>query len=1080
MKQLIGFLFFSLLLMGEVYPQQYGFTNYSISEGLSQSVINCIFQDSKGYIWLGTQNGLDRFDGREFKLFRFNPTDSNSISNNWIYAISEDTEGNLWVGTKGGLHKYFRSENRFERIQYQTGFQSDVTEYSYDNICLENGKILINTPPVLSIYDPVTKNIEHYTTDFPYDASVKDVKIPVLETENGIVWIATPQGLASFDPESKKFSYYTFRNSRHENFSETNVSALFQDKTGRIWIGTDSGLFRINNSSGMAEEVSFTQESGTPFVFETCIRNIVQDNSGNMFIATEGHGLYLISSTSEEQYSIRNFTIENSQIGHNIVQCLLIDKSENLWVGTLSGMSKTDLKKKKFKLYRNTYRPDATDLLGNVIAGMYKNNDGIIWVGNWGQGLNLVNPEINEVEHFSTQQSGNHYLPNDFVHVIFKDSGGNIWLGTRDGIFVYDKSRNRFQTWNEYFNRPNFPSFENTRIYDIIQDVNNNCWIATSNGLYRVNVQTSEVEVFDSDEEINHRLSANLIYSLLEDSEGLIWIATINGLDVYNPQTKEIRYFKKETEGLNSNFIISLCEDGDGNIWVGSNAYANIFDKQSSKFGHFGEKQGLPSNYIYAIKKDQRNNLWFATGSGLCMFSPDSNELEIYTQEDGLQSLEFNLRAACMCADGQMMFGGMNGFNTFYPDSIAGNPYVPNLVFTSFRKTTNGIPEELNIEQGAKVILPHNVQSFTIEFAALEFTNPQKNSYAYKMEGVSRQWNDIGNRRFVPFFALPAGEYQFSVKGSNNDGVWVDKVISFSLVVLPPWWRSVYAYWVYLIFITLMVITFINIRERKLKNDKIVLKQKVEERTLQIEEQNQLITSQNKALKELNKTKDKFFAIIGHDLGNHFNIIIGFSEVLLSGFRKMEDEKVELHIQSIHNSSKQAHDLLGNLLTWARVQRNAIQFKPENFDVNVKVRELILFHEEIAFKKNILIELFTKQKIVVNADINMFSTVYRNLLANALKFTPVDGEISIYTKVKNGFCEIEICDTGVGIPKENIEKIFRIDSNVSSKGTEGEKGTGLGLVICKEFVKKHGGQIWVESEVGVGSKFRFTLPVGTL
>ncbi|WP_346862129.1 two-component regulator propeller domain-containing protein [uncultured Draconibacterium sp.] len=1078
MKRLIGILIFSLLLIGKVCPQQFGFTNYSINEGLSQSVVNCIFQDSKGYIWLGTQNGLDRFDGRDFKLFRFNPADSNSISNNWIYAISEDNDGNLWIGTKGGLHKYFRTENRFERIHFKTDLQSNITEYIYDNICLKNGKILINTPPVISIYDPVAESHQNYTTHFPYDPSVKDVKIPVLESKSGIVWIGSPNGLASFDPELKEFTYYTFKTIGGAVFNEANVTALYQDKTQRIWVGTDAGLFMVNNSLGMAEEVQFELESGKSFLFATFIRNLVQDKTGNLLIATEGNGLYLVSAASESTNSIQNFTLENSQIGHNIVQCLLIDKSENLWIGTLSGVSKTDLKKKKFKLYRNTYRPDATNLLGNVIGGLYKNNDGIIWVGTWGQGLNLVNPETNEVEHFSTQQSGNHHLSNDFIHTVFKDSGGDIWLGTRNGIFIYDKPRNQFHLWNEYFKRPNFPTFLNTRIYDIIQDVNKNCWIATSNGLYRVNVQDSEVEVFNIDEEINHRLSANLIYSLLEDSEGLIWIATINGLDVYNPQTKEITYFKKEAGGLNSNFIISLCEDGDGNIWIGSNAYANVFDKKSSEFGHFGEEQGLPSNYIYAIKKDQSNNLWFATGSGLCKFNPDNNELEIYTPEDGLQSLEFNLRAACMCPDGQMLFGGMNGFNTFYPDSIAGNPNVPNLVFTSFRKTTNGIQEKINIEQGAKEILSHKVQSFTIEFAALEFTNPQKNNYAYKMEGVSTQWNDIGNRRFVPFFALPAGEYTFSVKGSNNDGVWADKVISFSLVVLPPWWRSVYAYWAYLILITLMVITFIKIREQKLKNDKIVLKQKVEERTLQIDEQNQLIISQNEALKELNKTKDKFFSIIGHDLGNHFNIIVGFSEVLLSGFRKMKDKKIEMRLQSIHNSSNQAHDLLVNLLTWARVQRNAIQFKPENFDVNVKVRELILFHEETALKKNILIEVFTKQKIVVNADVNMFSTVYRNLLANALKFTPADGEISISTKSKNGFCEIKICDTGIGIPQENIEKIFRIDNNVSSTGTEGEKGSGLGLVICKEFVKKHGGQIWVESEVGAGSTFIFTMPLG--
>lgn len=1076
MKRLTGILIFNLVLLAQLCAQQYNFSNYSIDDGLSQSVINCVFQDSQGFIWFGTQNGLDRFDGRDFKVFRFNPADTNSISNNWIYAVSEDNEGNLWIGTKGGLHKYFRAENRFERIQYESNLQSNITEYIYDIICLENGKILINTPPALSFYDPITEDVQNFTADFSYDPSVKDVKIPVLESKSGSIWIGTPNGLASFCPETKKFNYYTFK-CKDRDFAEANVTALFEDEDQRIWVGTESGLFLVRNSLRIAEEVEFELETGDAFILETLVRNIVQDKTGSLLVATEGNGLYLISKTSGHEYCIQNFILENSQIAHNIVQCLLIDKSENLWVGTLSGVSKTDLKRKKFKLYRNTSRPDATNLLGNVIAGMYKNNDGIIWVGNWGQGLNLVNPETNEVEHFSTQHTGNHFLPNDFVHDIFKDSGGNIWLGTRDGIFIYDKTRNRFQLWNDFFNRPHFPTFENTRIYHIIQDKNYNHWIASSNGLYKVNVETSVVEVFGADETVNHKLSANLIYSLLEDSEGLIWMATINGLDVYNPKTKEITYYKKETEGLSSNFIISLCEDGDGNIWIGSNAYANIFDKKDSKFGHFGEKQGLPSNYIYAIKKDQSNNLWLATGGGLCAFYPETNDLEIYTQEDGLQSLEFNLRAACMCTDGQMMFGGMNGFNTFYPDSIAGNPYVPNLVFTSFRKTTNGMQEEINLEQGSEVTLSHKVQSFNIEFAALEFTNPLKNSYSYKMEGVSDEWNDIGNRKFVPFYALSPGEYIFKVKGSNNDGVWNEDGIRIAIVVLPPWWKSVYAYLSYFVFISILVVVFIKVRERRLINDKIVLEQKVEERTLQVEKQNQLITSQNETLKELNKTKDKFFSIIGHDLGNHFNIIIGFSEVLLSSFRKLDEEKVETHINNIHNSSKQAHDLLGNLLTWARLQRNAIFFNPESFNVNDKIHELLVFHEEAALKKNILIDVYSKGEIEINADVNMFSTVFRNLLANAIKFTPTDGEISISTKQQQGFCEIAIQDTGVGIPNENIEKIFRIDSTITSNGTEGEKGTGLGLILCKEFVEKHNGKIWVKSKVGVGSKFQFILPL---
>ncbi len=1077
MQRLCCFLIFCFALISNVYCQQYNFTNYSINEGLSQSVVNCIFQDSKGYIWIGTQNGLNRFDGENFEVYRFNPSDTNSLSNNWIYAISEDPESNLWIGTKGGLNKYVRGKNTFERISYNTGFARDVTLHSYNNICLKNGNILINTPPVISIFDLRAGRLSHFSTGTEYDGAVKDVEIPVLEDEVGNIWAGYTNGLSKFSFQTKEFTGFPFFTFNGDTLSGVNVTALFRDKEKKLWAGTTTGLFQLSGTGNYFKEVLFQLVSGKYFSFRNCVRSIVKDKNGNMMIGTEGEGFYVLSENPNGKYLVQNYTTENSAIGHNIVQSLLIDRSENLWIGTLSGISKADLKEKKFKLYRRSNSPSSTDLLDNVIGGMFKSDDGILWIGNWGQGLNLVNPETNDVEHFSSHLKENHYLPNDFVHVIFKDADKNIWLGTRNGIFIYDKSQNSFVEWTLFFHNKNLPAFDNIRIYQIIQDRLKNYWIATSNGLYKINPENSEVEVFQLQMDESNKISANLVYSLLEDSEGLIWIATIGGLDVYNPSTQSIKHYYKTEGGLTSDFVISLCEDQQGRIWIGTNAFINIFDKKTQQFFYFDEQQGLPSNYIYEIIEDKNHDLWFATGNGLCRFDIGKNELQIFTQEDGLQSLEFNLRAAYASPDGELLFGGMNGFNSFYPDSLAGNPYVPNLVFTSFQTTSDGVQKEINTELSDKIILHHKVNSFTVEFAALEFTNPQKNSYAYQMKGVSDEWVNIGNRKFVPFFALPPGEYTFSVKGSNNDGLWNNDGIDLQIVVLPPWWRSNYAYLVYVFLIVAGIFVFIKLRERRLRYDKLLLEKKVFERTIQIEEQNRIITAKNQQLNELNKTKDKFFSIIGHDLRNHFNIIIGFSENLLSGFKNMDEEKREHHITNIHKSSVLAHDLLGNLLTWARLQRGVISFNPEQINVAAKIRELLRYHEEAALKKNILVEVFAKEEICVRADVNMFSTIIRNLLANAIKFTHNDGEISVQIKKAGEFCKIAVKDSGIGIAKENQEKIFRVESNFTTPGTNGEKGTGLGLVLCKEFVNKHGGKIWVESEIGVNSRFVFTLPL---
>jgi len=1078
MKRIISILLFGFLFCNG-FAQQYIFTNYSINEGLSQSVVNCIFQDSRGYIWIGTQNGLNRFNGETFDEYSYNPVDSNSISNNWIYTIAEDTEGDLWVGTKGGLNKYLTSKNHFKRISYKTGFDYDVTQYFYDIICLRNGKILINTPPIITFYNHENGNFNHFESKLEYDGAVKDVRIPTLEDTDDKVWIGSTKGLALFSQQTKEFSYFQFFDKNSKLIDDVEITALFKDRKGKIWVGTTIGLFTLNKTSNRFEESQLSTVTTENSPFENiCIRTIIEDKNGNLIIGTEGNGLFVVSAYSNNQVSIKNYTTGNSEIGHNIVQSLIIDRSQNLWIGTLSGISKTDLKKKKFILYRNSNSPNSLNLLGNVIASLYKNDDGILWVGNWGQGLNLVNRETNEVEHFSTQHTGNHKIPNDFVHVIFKDSGGQIWLGTRNGLLLYDKPGNRFIPYYEYFKNHALPTLSNTRIYMIIQDKSSNYWIGTQNGLFKINLEESVVEIFQKElTPENQQISANLVYSLLEDSEGLIWIATVGGLDVYNPRTKKIQHFRKEKNGLTDDFIITLCEDDKSRIWIGTSNYVNVFNKKDSSFTFYSQAEGLPNNRIFDIRKDKNNDLWVATGKGLCKYDEQKNTFQTFTPEDGLQSLEFNLRAACDCSDGEIFFGGMNGFNSFYPDSMTGNPYIPNLVFTSFYTQKSTSKEYINLEESSEVVLHHNIYSFTIEFAALEYTNPQKNKYAYKMEGISDEWVDIGNRKFVPFFALQPGEYTFKVRGSNNDGVWNEKEISINIIVLPPWWRSIYAYFIYLILILFSIIVFIKIRERKLKDDKKLLEQKVLERTLQIEEQNQLIISKNKELNELNKTKDKFFSIIGHDLGNQFNIILGFLEVLVSDFKKLDSEKVEYHLNNIFNSSKQAFNLLENLLTWARMQTNLIQYNPKTFAVSKKINESIELLSGALTKKSIKIEVLSDEEITVYADVNMFSTVFRNLVANAIKFTHENGNISIDIKKEEDFCRISIKDDGVGISEEDIQKIFRIDSKHKTVGTKGEKGTGLGLILCKDFVEKNGGEIAVKSVVGEGSEFSFTLPL---
>ena len=1065
------------------FPRQYQFRNYSIEQGLSQSVVNCVIQDSRGFIWVGTQNGLNRFNGYDFTEYLFNPADTTTISNNWVYSIAEDKEGNIWVGTKGGLNKYIRKENSFKRISFINGYTGVISPYTYDVLVSASGKIYVNTPPVLTMFDPDKGQFRYFPTTCPYDGAINDNKIPLLEDQDGGIWMGSNAGLACFHPKSATFSYYRHDSSNPRSISDNRITALCQDSTGLLWVGTSDGLNLLNIKNGEFSDI-FTSPNGRQMLSSSFIRAIIRDRNGAMWVGTEGGGLNRIANLAGQSFLVDRYSNTENGLGHNIVNALAIDRSQNLWAGTLKGISKTDLKPARFTLYRRDTTTSSVNLLGNVIASIYKDGEGLIWVGNWGQGLNILNRNTGAVEHFSSLLKGNHYIPNDFVHVIFADEQKNMWIGTRDGIFVFDKTKQRFVRLNEFFKNKNLPNFQGMRIFMIIRGKDNSYWVATQGGLFRINLVENKIERFTAESPPDHQIGANLVYCLLEDRDGYVWIATINGVDVYNPKNGRIKRFRKGDAPISlcDNFVISLGEDKNGDIWIGTSAYVNKFVKKDSAFVYYSRENGIPKNNIFEILRDDQNTLWFATGGGLCKFDPVTSSFRNYTVDDGLQSLEFNLRACYKSPDGEVFFGGMNGFNSFYPGVLRDNPFIPEIIVTACYKSTKSGKEYLDIGEGGEVVIEYGNQAITIEFVALEFTNPDKNQYAYMLDGLSNEWIDIGNRRFVPFSNLSPGEYTFRVKGSNNDGKWNENGATLKIVILPPWWRSWYAWAAYILLITGALMIFVRIRERNLVLERNLLEKKVNERTLQIEKKNQEILNKNETLnqlneelKALNETKDKFFSIIAHDLRNPFNSIIGLTEIVLGNLAGTGQEKTRKTVTDIREASRHAFDLLQNLLIWARSQTGNLEFQPTSFDLMERIEDNIELVRGQATRKNILLISEVDVPVVVRADAHMVNTILRNLLTNAIKFTPREGRVSVAIEKPDGCILIRVCDNGVGITPEVREKIFKIESKYTHKGTDQERGTGLGLILCKEFAEKHGGSITVESEPGKGSCFTVML-----
>lgn len=1180
--------------------------HYGVNDGVSQSEIKCIRQDSEGYLWIGTQNGVNKFDGYSFENFFYDPTNNSSVSNNWIFDISEDDDGNLWIGTKEGLNKYDKKTGNFSLVPHKLN-DSIVPDNFVYGVLAHKDFIYINIPPVLSVYNYRNRTLESHYNQLSYDGALHDIGFPILKSSNGNIWLGSSKGLSVFNPENKTFSNFRAKPNTPQIIGNEHITALYEDNYGNILVGTENGLYFFDPKSEkfslLEEKISLKKELSRNY-----IRSIWHDSEGAYWIGTEEGGLNKISpnhKTGNYDITVYNMGANHENfISHDIVYSLFEDRSRNLWIGTIAGLDKTDLKPKKFTSYKRTDDPNSLDLLDNVIGSIFIDDLNRLWIGNWANGLNIYNPKNEEVIHYTAQMSGTNKIPNNHVHVLYKDSENRIWMGTRNGVSIFNPQNQSFIPFSEYFELEETDFFRNNRVYCIEELSNNEIWLGTGNGIYAFNARTKSNKHFRMDANDPFKVSSNLVYSIMEDRDGYVWIATLDGLDRFHISSEQMVHFARDdsqTNTLCDNFTISLCEDHNGDIWIGTSAGVNRYNKKDSIFTYYSVNDGLPSNIIYDLIEDKNRNLWFSTGSGLAMLNTYTNNFKSYSINEGLQGVEFNLKAVFQSEKGQIYFGGMEGVISFHPDSLIDNTFIPPIVITSFTKERDGKIKKLNVYE-PKQVLTHKDYSFTIEYAALDFTFPNKNRYAYKMVGLRDEWVEVGNRPFVHFTNLPHGHYNFMVKGTNNDGRWNDEPAELHIKILPPWWRSNLAYTIYFLLVLILIITTVKLRERRLQHEKKVLEDGIRERTAEIALQKERVEESKEKLKstisslddlvfvldgkgvfqefynpgnqdplydnpdfflckhytevdfpgkvikelenafvqlqksnsvlefdycvkneevywynakisprrnplgeltgitivsrhiterklaeqqmrmqkeeldELNATKDKFFSILAHDLKNPFASLYSLSQMLDENYTGLDEEDKIHSLKRIHESAELIYNLLENLLTWSKSQRGRIDYNPSNFSLSTLVQENINLHRLPADRKNIMLDANIDGNCNAYGDRQMINTVIRNLVNNAIKFTEPGKQITVKVQENKQGIQVEVKDQGVGISKENQDKLFRIDTKFKTTGTSGEKGTGLGLILCHEFIQKNKGKIWCESEMGKGSRFIFNIP----
>ena len=746
--------------------QKIRFSHLGVKDGLSQSAVNCIFQDRQGFMWFGTQDGLNRFDGYSFTVFKHNPEVPASISDNFIVSIREDSSGTLWFGTLNNPKTLDRFDRRTETFSHhasdsvdlRTAAGSSVFSSYEDHAGVRWSGSIGGGLTRLDTKTGVKKEFKH---DAANPKSLSDNRVySVFGDRAGTIWVATREGLDRFEPATETFIHFRNDPKNPNSISDNWAWPMFEDRDGTLWVGTvRGGLNKFDRTTGTF--LSFKHDASDPkSLSDDFVLSIYQDRSGLLWVGTGNDGLNTFHPGLNAFRLFSNEPSNARSLADNVIKSLYVDRSGAAWIGTQSGLEKFDPRTGTFTHYKNN--PAQANSLGeNLVVSICEDRSGAMWFGTYSSGLDKFDRTTGTFTHYRKDPANPNSLSDNRVYALLEDRNGVLWVGTYGG------------------------------------------------GLNRLDKKTGRFTLFAHHDSIATSLSANGVWSLCEDHEGVLWVGTYGGgLNRFHPETETFTAYKHiatNSASLSDDIVICLYEDRLNTLWVGTTAGLNRFDRARGTFTSYREKDGLPNDFIFGILEDDHGNLWLSTNKGLSKFDPRTASFRNFDVNDGLQGNEFNQNAYAKSAvTGEMYFGGNGGFNLFHPDRVKDNPFVPPVVFSAFRRyntdDSEGKPiEESGIPARQEIHLTYKDNIATFEFAALNFFNTFKNRYAYKLEGFSENWIQLGTEHRATFTNLDPGEYTLRVKGSNNDGVWNDHGAAMKLVVTPPWWKTRWAYAAYVL-----------------------------------------------------------------------------------------------------------------------------------------------------------------------------------------------------------------------------------------------------------------------------------------
>jgi ligand-binding sensor domain-containing protein/signal transduction histidine kinase len=822
------------------------FDHISIEQGLSQSSVHVIFQDSRGFLWFGTQDGLNRYDGYTFKTYKPDPDSPYSLSDRWINSIAEDQEGYLWIATRlGGLNRYDPRTEQFIHFRHD---DEDPSSISSDRINVlhidKKGNLWLGTANGLDLFDRTSNAFTHYNYDpFRPESITGKTITAIYEDSRGRFWIGTTVGgLNRFNPENGTFTPYQHNPANENSISDDHVTAIAESRSSALWIGTRNGLNRFSPDSGRFQRYMHS-DIDKQSIADNMVTALRVDSTGNLWIGTP-MGLDRLSTIGTRFIHYRNDPTFAKSLSTNSIKSIYEDRGGVLWFGTSAGgVNKYDRQGDRFAYYRHDPE-NPNSISGNLIFSIYVDSQGYTWLGTEGTGLNRFTWQTNQVMHFEHNPAKRNSLSANTVNAIHEDKDGMLWIATTNGLDVFDRNTLQFSHYQRDPANPD--SLSANHIYEVFVDSQNNVWIGTAGGLDRLDRSTGKFTHYTPKVGDPNSLSGIAVNNIFEDHNGYFWMGTFDsGLNKFDPETGKFtryRFDPRNKLSISNDSILAIYEDSQNRLWIGTaGGGLNLYNPATENFVYYLEKDGLPNGVVYGILEDSEGKLWLSTNFGISRFDPETRTFRNFDGGDGLQSNEFNSGAFARGKYGEFYFGGINGLTVFHPSRVDDSPYLPPVVLTSLTQGDNPIVTDSSLETTQNVVLQWPENSFEFEFAALSYGQPNKNQYAYKLEGFDTGWHAIGTKRDGRYTNLPGGEYTLLLKASNSDGIWNESPVRINVTVIPPFWQTVWFRSSLVLVAVLAVAGGVRLRTKTMQDRNRQLERLVRERTSALEKRNQEI-----------------------------------------------------------------------------------------------------------------------------------------------------------------------------------------------------------------------------------------------